>query len=358
MLNGLGFSVYLSLFEAQKEHLQKLYRKGSYVFTSFHISEELDETYPARAKEMCRWLSAAGFRVVADVSKKTLGFFGTNDIIGFAREMGIEILRIDYGFTDDEIVALAMQMPIAVNASTLGDALAERLATAKNSIYAMHNFYPRPETGLDEAFFRRCNERLHRVGIKVLAFIPGDTALRGPIFEGLPTLECHRGQPPYVSYLDLVQNYQIDGVFVGDGRVSEAQLAMIDRYCTTGVCPIPACLETGGEGLYGRTFTVRADSPACTMRFQESREYSCFGRAITPQNCVERTAGCITVDNIGYSRYSGEIQLVRTPLPADERVNVIGRVHECYLALTESVPNGGKLVLIPADLKMPATLKD
>ena len=347
MFNRLGFSVYLSTFEKQKEQLKKLCRKGSYVFTSFHISEEFDDTYPARAKEMCRWLTTAGYRILADVSKKTLAMFGTQDIVEFAHEMDIDILRIDYGFTNDEIAALAAKMPIAVNASTLGDELAQRLAMAENQVYAMHNFYPRPETGLDDVFFRSCNERLHREGIRVLAFIAGDEALRAPIFEGLPTLECHRRQPPYVSYLDLVRNYGIDGVFVGDGMVSESEFALIDNFCSSGICDVPAELSNENEELYGKVFTVRVDSPACAMRFQESREYSCFGKTIMPCNCVQRAAGCITVDNIEYSRYSGEIQFVRNPLPADNRVNVIGRVDQRYLAILDCLPNGKKLKLIP-----------
>jgi hypothetical protein len=45
-----------------------------------------------------------------------------------------------------------------------------------------------------------------------------------------------------------------------------------------------------------------------------------------PRNTVERPAGTITMDNTLYTRYAGELQVTRIDLPADERVNVLGRV--------------------------------
>ena len=49
---------------------------------------------------------------------------------------------------------------------------------------------------------------------------------------------------------------------------------------------------------------------------------------------------CVTMDNIGYGRYSGEIQLVRADLPADEKVNVIGEVPAAYDLLLDCIKRG------------------
>ena len=43
---------------------------------------------------------------------------------------------------------------------------------------------------------------------------------------------------------------------------------------------------------------------------------------------------------IGYGRYSGEIQLVRADLPADEKVNVIGEVPAEYDLLLDCIKRG------------------
>ena len=85
-------------------------------------------------------------------------------------------------------------------------------------------------------------------------------------------------------------------------------------------------LEPAHRGLYGKVFTCRPDSPQGMVRFQESRAYAKAGPPAEPAGCGVRLRGSVTMDNRLYGRYSGEIQLVRQDLPADGRVNVIGRV--------------------------------
>lgn len=347
MPNPLGRSVYLSSFENQQDELQKHCSFGSTVFTSFHISEEFDDSYVSRARRMCEWLGSNGFRILADVSKKTASFFGISDLAAFAQSLAIDALRIDYGFSAAEIEKLAMQLPIVLNASTVDLEAAAKIATAGGRVRAMHNFYPRPETGLDEAFFRASTERLRSAGLEVLAFIPGDAQKRGPLYEGLPTLEEHRYLPPYVGFVDCTVRFQADGVFAGDLALGDEQAALIRNYCETGVVQVPTDLTGAYRSLYGKVFTSRPDSPARMIRFAESREYSCFGRAIEPMGGEARPRGAVTVDNSLYGRYSGEVQLLREALPADSRVNLAGRVRPEYLKLVDCVPNGTKLMLIP-----------
>ena len=342
---SLGYSVYLTSFERQREELETLAGSGAAVFLSLHISEEFSADYCRQAEEACRWLSARDFRIIADVSTKTVAQFGQPDLIRLAERLGIWALRVDYGFSAEEIAGLAAHIPVVVNASTTSPEDAERIAAAGPLVMAMHNFYPRPETGLDDDFFLERTKALRAAGLKVLAFIPGDGTLRGPIHAGLPTLERHRGMPPSACFADLAVRLGVDGVFVGDPGISPRERARILRFCREGVLELPAQLAPEAQWLYGRVFTNRPDSPSRLIRFAESREYSCFGRQVTPQNCLPRTRGSITVDNDGYGRYSGEVQLVRSDLPADNRVNVIGRVEEPWLLLADCVRRGEKFVL-------------
>jgi len=346
VFKDLGFSVYVSAFARQKQMLAALAATDTVVFTSFHIQEEFDETYVSQALAMCHWLKEAGFRIMGDVSPKTLSRFGHSDILGFAREARLDFLRLDYGFELEEILSIARVFPIAFNASTGDAATAKEIVKTGGKVYAMHNFYPRPETGLDSIQFAKINSQLRQLGIEVLAFIPGDTEKRGPICDGLPTMEQHRRIPPYVSYVDMAINHQVDGIFLGDLGLSPSQLQLIQEFCQSGVIAIPTRLTSQYQYLYNQTFTIRPDSPLGLKRLQESREYSCPGPPIEPNNCRQRAYGSITMDNHLYGRYSGEIQILCQDLPQDDRVNIIGEVEPEYVALLPCLTNGKKLKLI------------
>ena len=218
--------------------------------------------------------------------------------------------------------------------------MARQLAAGGGTVIAMHNFYPRPETGLDPEFLRESTAALQAEGLQVYGFIPGDALLRGPLYKGLPTLEAHRTAAPSAAFADLALNYGLDGIFAGDPEVSTREQEYIRHFCTTGELCLPVALRPGYETLYDRTFTCRPDSPKTLVRYQESRLYSCFGSTVQPDNCVERRRRCVTMDNIGYGRYSGEIQLMRTDLPADEKVNVIGEVPAEYDLLLDCIKRG------------------
>ena len=344
----LGRSAYLTSFESQRPALERGAGSASPLFLSLHISEEFSPDYCIRAEEICRWLREKGYRIIGDVSTKTVDQFGQPDLVGLAEAFGLWALRIDYGFSQAEIAALARRIPVVLNASTTSPDFAGELLRSGGLVMAMHNFYPRPETGLDDSFFRETTHALQAAGLRVLAFIPGDEELRGPLHLGLPTLERHRGLPPSVCFADLAVNFGIREIFVGDPGVSSRELQRIQRFCREGVLEIPALLEGEYTSLYGRVFTRRVDSPAGLIRFVESRTYSCFGGAVEPGKCEARRRGSVTLDNSRYGRYSGELQLTLRDLPADERVNVIGHVEERFLPLADCVQRGGSFALTPA----------
>ncbi len=344
--NSLGFSLYLSTFAAQWPTLRGLTGTGVPVFLSLHISEEFGPDYCRRAEEICHTLADAGFRIIADVSVKTVRQFGCADLTDLARHLRLWALRIDYGFSGDEIAAMAEKMPIVLNASTITEEDAVRFGKMDGQIFAMHNFYPRPETGLDEELLQDTTDMLKKAGLKVLAFIPGDTQLRGPVFEGLPTLEEHRHCIPSAAFVDLCIRFGMDGVFLADPGLSTPEAERIDCFCRENVISVPAVLNFGYEYLYDQVFTCRIDSPKWLVRFQESRMYSCAGSIVEPENCIARGIGAITVDNKNYGRYSGEVQMIRSPLKADPRVNVVGQVCENALLLLSCIKGGQKFRLV------------
>ena len=346
MPNTLGFSLYLSTYESQRPMLELWAGTGAPIFLSLHISEEFDATYCQRAREICHSLAAFGFRTIADVSVKTLQQFGCESLTELAKELKLWGLRIDYGFTSEEIGEMAAKMPIVLNASTTSPADAKIIAAKGREVFALHNFYPRPETGLDEEYLMQTTQSLREAGLCVQAFIPGDTLLRGPLHEGLPTLEAHRRCLPSAAYVDMALRFGMEDIFLADPGLSEKEMQRIAHFCKTGIICVPARLEENWKHLYGQVFTRRIDSPRWLIRFQESRVYSCQGEIVEPGNCRERRRGVITVDNRRYGRYSGELMLLLEDLPADERVNVIGSVPENARLLIDRIARGAKFMLV------------
>ena len=342
----LGYSLYLSSLAAQCSALGGCSNPGTAVFLSLHISEEFDDSYCSRAENLCHDLAEQGFRLIADVSVKTQAQFGCSDLVELAKKLRLWALRIDYGFSVEEIAAMARKIPVVVNASTVSAEDARCIASGGQQVFAMHNFYPRPETGLDEDYLLESTRALQVAGLKVLAFIPGDAVRRGPLFEGLPTLEAHRNVLPSAAFVDLSQRFGVDEIFLGDPGISEREAGFIERYCREGIICVPAVLDEKYQHLYDRVFTCRVDSPKWLVRFQESRTYSCTGNAVEPGNCIPRQKGCITIDNVNYGRYTGEIQLIRAPLKADSRVNVIGAVPENAWLLLDCIRGGQKFALV------------
>ena len=61
---------------------------------------------------------------------------------------------------------------------------------------------------------------------------------------------------------------------------------------------------------------------------------------IQPRNYnVPRPYGTVTIDNSNYGRYVGELQIALRDLPADSRVNLVGRIIDEDLPLIDLIGN-------------------
>lgn len=344
MSKQFGMSAYVSAFDQQRPFFEKLKGQQFSIFTSLHIGEEVSETYVEEVERMCQWLHENNFYIMADVSPLTLERFEEDSLFSLVKRLHINNIRLDFGFDNQSLGDELKDIDMTYNASTLlgGN-------TRHTGAYYMHNFYPRPETGLDTALFDELNERIRTHAGKVLAFITGDEVKRGPIFDGLPTLEAHRYAAPYAQYVDLSKRYDVDAVYVGDVLLSAFQLDLIILYMEDGVVRFPVLLSEEHAALYEKKLTVRVDSPKGLIRVQESRQYAQEGKEVSPADTVLRRKGTITMDNSLYKRYSGEIQIMREDHPDDERVNVIGYIPEEYLLLVDNLKNGEQFMFVPAE---------
>lgn len=343
MLSSLGFAVYVSTFEQQKPMLERFKGKNFPIFTSLHIGEEMSDTYVHDVEKMCQWLHENDFYILADVSPYTLERFDESSLSSLVKRLHIDNLRLDFGFNVQDLKEELKNIEVTYNASTL---LSGEVEIEAGNLY-MHNFYPRPETGLDPEFFIQLNQKIQEQKGQTLAFISGDELKRGPIHEGLPTLEHHRFAAPYAQYIDLTRKYKIDKVYLGDLLLSEEQQRLILKDAEDGILRLPVKLPAEHQDLYEQKFTVRIDSPKTLARVQESREFAQQGKIIEPTNTTERKRGSITIDNKNYQRYSGEIQITKDDYPADKRINVMGQLEEKYLLLLDHLTNGESFMFVP-----------
>lgn len=342
MSKPFGLSVYVSTFKQQRRLLDTLKGQQIPIFTSLHIGEEVTESYVQEVEDMCQWLHRNDFYIIADVSPLTLNRFNEPSLASLVKRLHIDNVRLDFGFEEKDIVGLE-GIDVTYNASTIGSDQPQQ----RGALY-MHNFYPRPETGLDSDLFNQLNTQVKDAGGHTLAFISGDEMKRGPLNEGLPTLEAHRFMAPYAQYVDLVKTYKLDSVFVGDSLISPYQLDLILSYLTDGMIRLPVDFADEHKNLLNKPFTVRIDSPKGLIRVQESRQYAQPGEHISPAETTSRPRGTITMDNERYKRYSGEVQVMKQDYPADERVNVIGQLAKEYLPLLDNLKNGEPFIFVPA----------
>ncbi|MBR2761218.1 MAG: DUF871 domain-containing protein [Solobacterium sp.] len=343
MPDSLGRSLYLSETDEAMIHTMDL--EGRAVFLSLHRQEEMNERFAEDMKGFLKTLNERRCRIIADVSKHTLKAFEVRNLNELIDLLSLYAVRPDYGFALEEINATAKRHTVVINASTMQEKELRQLSGREN-ILAMHNFYPRPETGLDEDQLKEKTELLHSLGMKVAAFIPGSDPKRGLLKEGLPTLENHRYISPYAALADLLIHYDMDEVFLGDPEIDPEELARMDRFLGEGVIELPCQLLSGYESLYDRIFTCRIDSPSSLIRAAESREYSMANNiAVRAEHTVPRVRGSVTMDNEAYLRYCGEVMITRKDLPEDARVNVIGRVSPGYLSLLDCIKGGARFVL-------------
>jgi uncharacterized protein len=331
----IGISVYLSDEDAEERILRASSLGVKLAFTSLHIPEESGVS-PKRVSDLLSLFKKEGFEVFADVSKKTpamLGFHHFEEL----KELGVTSLRLDDGFTTEEMFDLSRHFRIAINASTVGEEELQRwidCGLETGNMIAWHNFYPKPETGLDEKYFLAQQNLYDTLSIPVYAFIPGDEDKRGPLNLGLPTLEDHRSQSPYVSAVQL-KRWGVTGVFVGDPGCSKELLQKLVRFDREDVIELS---YSGSDEIEGE-YQLRPDPGRDVFRLLDTRT----NRDIPPTNTVERPRGTITQDNDLYGRYRGEFQIVGHDLISNPAVNVMGRVCEQDLHLIELLHPGQKI---------------
>lgn len=335
-----GISLYPGLGMPLEDMLRRLDEAAGLgvdrLFLSFHIPE----TDPAAFdRQVAPLLSRA----------RELGLATVGDLVpGRPVPADLTCLRLDDGFTPEAIAALQQQYPdrtLVLNASTVREEELEALGRAGvelDHLEALHNFYPHPHTGLSERYFAAQNGLLHRYGIPAGAFISSRNGRRGPVRAGLPTLEEDRDRKAGLAAQHLLL-LGADQIYFGDdgpGKEELQAVAQVEQDVVTLTLRVPHQRETLYDELERHVYETRRDEAEEVIRTANSRALW-KDKDIPPLHIGRCQEGTVTLDNSRYGRYSGELEICKQDLPADKRVDVLGKIPVEELFLLPYL-NGGR----------------
>lgn len=335
-----GISLYLGTgIEENKKIIAKAKQaKAKYAFTSLHIPEEQVADYQTAMKQLLDACQGSGLHLFIDVSPLTLKKLGYTT---FKQLLDINVthLRLDYGFTHQDIVDLAKDFHIVFNSSTVLESdirELQRLGADFTRFIACHNFYPKPLTGISIQKVKELNFRLRCLGMQSMAFVSGDKTLRGPLHLGLPTVEEHRNQDVLWNMLALNMDADTDICLIGDVDIQDDTWQQLHDI-SLGFISIRATIDDKYAYLRDVVHHDRPDSSDYIFRSQESRA---LGVKVEKGNIDQSEVGSLRVANEAYGRYEGEFEIARQTLAKDDKINIVGKLHQEDLRYLKYLRNG------------------
>ena len=336
MLN-LGISIYpgmnFTMRQAGEYLIRAKHRGYSRLFTSLHIPEVNPKTMMTDFQSLTHRAVELGFEVTADISPYTFRFLSGGTNAKALDQLGIQGVRIDFGFSPAEIAGLthATSLHIEINASVCNRQMLQSILSSGANVERLragHNYYPRPDTGLSYEFFAQRSLVFKEFGIPVSVFLPSLKHPRGPIGAGLPTLEAHRRLSPSIAAKQFALSDLADTLIIGDSDATDEELSAVsavDRKCLElSVEAVPQLSPVEREIIFATHHTNRLDPGEKIIRSQEAR-LLCTGSILARPPFI-RARGSITIDNEAYMRYMGELQILLEDFPGDPRVNLVGYV--------------------------------
>ena len=307
------------------------------VFTTLHLPE-LTLNEQLSSYEVIGSLAAKyEMELISDIGGKFISMLLDDEELLKRFEVAhCDYIRLDYGYSFEQVSDLYSKARVKgfmLNASIYHEEEIDRQIALLKTLEGVkvkfcHNFYPREETGMDKQFALMQDGYIRKYDADLYYYIPSLTCPRGPLHNGLPSIEYHRKRDITYVTLDLINTYHCENVMFADEFVSEDEFRAFDNVVSAGEIPIRVTLNDEVFAPYViKTHAFRYDSNENILRSASSREMSQFASRVTTYNTVKRHMGDITVDNELYKRYSGEVQVVLKELTEDERVNVVGYVH-------------------------------
>lgn len=325
------------------------------LFTSIHLpeidlSKQID-TFLFLNNLACKY----DFELIVDVAGNSLiNILETKELLDKVLTVKPFVMRLDCNYDLDTVVKFVSKIDIKgfmINASTFNEIDAikqvEQLRNINKNVLACHNFYPRKQTGLDEDFALKQDSIFKKLDVDIYYCLPSIRNLRGPLYEGLPTIEEHRNKDMHYCALELIHKYQCDNILFSDEFYLEDEFKAFNDVENIGIISIKVhLLSDKYDKIVLQEHVFRYDSNSSFLRSLSSRKMAEFSDKISKENCNARIRGAITIDNELYLRYSGELQVVLKDNDADEKVNVVGYIEEDELRKLEYYRQGYRYMFV------------
>lgn len=352
-MREIGISVYPNFYPLDqiKEYLEKAHSLDfKKVFVSLilnnHGFEGAQDVNANTWNDLLSYCEELGMTVSADMNDEVFNELGCtlNNLTALQR-VGITKLRIDGGFTSEEIALLSKNqqgIQIEVNASMSssdnqnGNALRECRAFLETiekegnigQLTACHNFFPLPDTALSLEDIRPINDLFASFGVSVGGFVASQLSPKDlhHLGHGVCTIEKHRFLPCHIAMSELFAN-GFDDVLIGDSFADPSELAEMARcyqqdYIEIPVVFNPFVLQNTKMKIQESILLSRVDQPANLIRATDTR-----GMEVPPCYCAPRGKYTISVLNNRSAQYEGEMQISLKDLGQTVEHNVIGFVH-------------------------------
>lgn len=331
-----GISIYLGLndysLEENIKYLKLAKKVGiDYCFTSAHMPEasNFDDF-----KKILSVIEELDLKLIIDVSKPMMN--------NFVLPQNLYALRLDWGFSDDDIVEMSNKFhcKIELNASTLNLEKLKRLISLGinlSNIRVSHNFYPKKHTGLAIEKISEKNKIFHQYGLAVMAYLPSQSGKRAPLYDGLPTVERHRNLTLEIALQELVLS-GVDEVFFGDAFASISELKYLVEFENIFTIPIKLYpnITLFEEEILSKKHKMRIDESPLLIRSSLTRGFNVLYKT----NFKQPKELDIIIDNEKYLRYQGELGILKQDIPNDERFNIVAYVKPEAKTLLSMIPAG------------------
>lgn len=339
-----GLSIYPDFYgiEAIKNQVERAAELGyTRVFTSIQLGnlgfENTKEGVTDEFKSLFERCAHHHLILHVDINDRVLASLGGSPLnLKPIHDFHIQVLRLDGGFTDDEVAQMTHNpygIRIEDNTSMVKNPR-QRLETIKakgnlQRYVACHNFFPRNDTGLDFDEAVRLAHVYADYGCQNGIFIaslhsPNDLNASG---NGVPTVEEHRYVPSHIAFSELRNTGLFDYILFGDSVPRDDELVAVARVANAEVVEIPVWLDGSlrkdlRQRITETVFLSRPDQPVHLIRATQTRG----NFNLEPHQTVQRHRYAITLDNRLSNRYEGELQILLDDLPPSPVANVIGQV--------------------------------
>lgn len=376
----LGISLYpeQETMEEITEYIKLASTYGfTHIFTSMFSVPGSKEEVSAYFKQLCKVAHDNGMEVCADVNANMFEKFdATEKDLSVFKEIGLDELRMDFCFGDERDIVLIQNkenIKIQFNASFVDivKSSLEKVPDAKLTL--CHNFYPERYTGTPRKKFAEIN-KIWSVydNIKVAAFISSNTQnAHGPwpVYDGLPTVEDHRGRSIDFQLRDIMA-MGTDIIYFGNAFANEEELAQAQKTTLSLEAPteeteFERMIRTINPDMGKKKVVLKVDSEKglndvekeilfdfkkhCDLG--DSSDYMIrsritrmvYGKKSIPHRRSEKpyfSKGDVLIVNDNLKHYCGELQICMKDMANDGQRNLVGHLDEDEMRIVEMMEPG------------------